>query len=149
MRCAIRVAILMSVICLVVPNVAEAQFNHSAWTWNPNASYWFRKCSFYGGGHQYVVYKPSYTRRWVFWYNPNTQVYWCACPTSYHPIYGIQVAQAGKFDLFILLIEKARVVENALFPQNIEDNIKTTMTAKDANGNDVSLNGLPSDLPSG
>jgi hypothetical protein len=113
------------------------------WEYNGQKNYYYRKCSFPAGGHQYVIYfknKPN----WIFWYNPDKEVYWCECPTVNHPQWG-QSVRNGK-DLFLVATTKARNIEDCVFP---DDNAGNFVNGKaiDKDGSEVSLGCPPPDLP--
>jgi hypothetical protein len=114
------------------------------WSYNAQKDYYYKKCSFPGGGYQYIIYyveKPE----WIYWYNPVKQVCWCACPTVKHPQWGRDVA-AGK-DLFLMATDKQRDPRDTTFPSDNGANFKTGATAKDNDGSDVNLGCPPTDLP--
>lgn len=56
---------------------------------------------------QVVVYNPTVSKNFVYWYNPETKKYWARCPTVNHPTHGKQV-KAGKDYWSILPAEKRK-----------------------------------------
>ncbi len=60
---------------------------------------------------QYVIYKPSKTKQFVYWYNPEKKTYWARCPTVKHPTYGQEVKK-GKDYWSILPQEKRKASLN-------------------------------------
>jgi hypothetical protein len=46
---------------------------------------------------QFVIYKPTKTRNYVYWYNPDTKKYWARCPTVNNPVYGSAVRNGKDF----------------------------------------------------
>src|SRR5262249_34292160 len=46
---------------------------------------------------QYVIYKPTVSKHYVYWYNPDTKKYWARCPTVNHPTYGKEVKQGKDY----------------------------------------------------
>jgi hypothetical protein len=118
---------------------------YSKWTYHPDKDYYYCKCSFPAGGYQYVIYyktKPN----WVYWFNPDKNVFWCACPTVNHPRWGNAISNGQ--DLFLLADTKARHVEDCEFPDPGDDGANFTKgKAKDKDGSDVDLGCPPTDLP--
>jgi hypothetical protein len=114
------------------------------WSYNPQKDYYYKKCSFSGGGHQYLIWCEDIPE-WIFWYNPVKEVCWCACPTRLHPRWGRDIAN-GK-DLFLLAIDKARSPRDTRLADDTPGNLKSGLTAKNAQGDDVALGCPPSDLP--
>ena len=115
------------------------------WSYNAGKDYYYKKCSFPAGSYQYIIFFKS-KPQWLYWYNPEKQVYWCACPTVNHPRWGDDV-QNGK-DLFLLASTKAGSIEETRFPSAGDDGANfTTGTAKDKDGSTVTLGCPPSDLP--
>ncbi|MDX1946709.1 MAG: hypothetical protein SFU86_15015 [Pirellulaceae bacterium] len=117
--------------------------DYSDWQYNAGKGYYYRKCSFPAGGHQYVVYYKS-RPQWVYWYNPGAQVFWSACPTINHPTWGNDIRN-GK-DLFLIAEVKGRNVEDCKFPMPTGANF-VPGKAKDKDGGDVALGCPPPDLP--
>jgi hypothetical protein len=115
------------------------------WSYNTGKGYYYKKCAFPAGGYQYIIFYKS-KPNWLYWYNPEKQVYWCACPTINHPQWGNDI-QNGK-DLFLMASVKAGNLEDARFPSAGEDGANfTTGSAKDKDGSTVTLGCPPSDLP--
>jgi hypothetical protein len=144
-RCCLAV-FLMASIEGAFPSGVEAQVTYAPnWSYNQQKGYFYKKCSFPAGGYQYLVYykeKPN----WVYWYNPATEVFWCACPTVNHPKWGEDIKN-GK-DLFLMASKKAKNLEDAEFPSAGDDgaNFKKGK-AKDKDGSSVDLSCPPPDLP--
>ena len=119
--------------------------SYSDWIYHAQKDYYYCKCSFPAGGYQYVIYyktKPN----WVYWFNPDKNVFWCACPTVNHPKWGDSIANGQ--DLFLIATTKARNVGDCEFPDPGDDGANFTKgKAKDKDGSDVDLGCPPTDLP--
>jgi hypothetical protein len=116
-----------------------------SWSYNPGKDYYYKKCTFPAGGYQYIIYYKS-KPNWLYWYNPEKQVFWCACPTVNHPRWGNDIRN-GK-DLFLMADVKAGEIEDARFPAAGDDGANfTTGSAKDKDGSSVALGCPPPDLP--
>jgi hypothetical protein len=82
-------------------NTKARQYYDKTWTYNKTANYHYKTYHFKVKKtdteykKQVVVYKPTVTKNFVYWYNPDTKKYWARCPTVNHPTYGKEVA-AGK-----------------------------------------------------
>lgn len=129
------------------PNVGAAQgrVTYGRWSRTQRGNY-TRTCTLPNGGVQYLILfveKPE----WVYWYNPSTQKYWCACPTTMHPDYGDQIERG--VDLFLMADVKASSIEETEFPRDAGANFVRGATAKDNNGANVNLGCPPTDLPPG
>lgn len=115
------------------------------WSYNDNRGYYYKRCTFPAGGYQYLIYyksKPS----WVYWYNPVSEVYWCACPTVRHSKWGNNIRNGE--DLFLIATTKAREIEDTEFPDEGDDGANFRKgSAKDKDGSTVNLNCPPPDLP--
>jgi len=129
---------------LFMCQTASAQVQYGDWKPTPGGNY-SRKCTFPGGGHQYIMCFPQ-KPDWVYWYNPKKQVYWCCCPTKRNPYFNNDVL-AGK-DQFLKAITPTGNIQTTVFPANANFNAGKT-TAKDIDGSDVDLGCPPSDLPPG
>lgn len=116
-----------------------------SWTYNNQKDYYYKKCTFPHGGYQYVCYYPD-KPSWVYWYNPDKQVYWCACPTVKNTYWGADVKK-GK-DLFLYAGTPAKSIKDCDFPDPGNDggNFHLGKT-KDKDGSDVELGCPPPDLP--
>jgi hypothetical protein len=73
------------------------------WTYNKTANYHY-KTYYYKPRptdttykQQIVVYKPTRTKNFVYWYNPDTKKYWARCPTVNHPTYGASVRRGEDY----------------------------------------------------
>ena len=97
---------------------AAAQVNYGSWQKSPKGNY-YRVCKFPKGGYQYLMLFPE-KPQWVYWYNPNTQVYWCCCPTIRHPQFGMD-ARAGK-DQFLMASKKTNDIKTTMFPDDAGPN---------------------------
>lgn len=133
--------------CLtLIPSRVAAQVTYDQdWSYNNQKDYYYKKCTFPAGGYQYLIFfkaKPQ----WVYWYNPGTQVFWCACPTVKHPQFGEDI-KAGK-DLFLMAKKKDKKIEDTEFPDPGDNgaNFKKGK-AKDKDGSEVDLTCPPPDLP--
>lgn len=77
------------------------QYYSRTWTYNKATSYHYKEYHFKVKKtdtvykKQVVVYKPTHSKHYVYWYNPDTKKYWARCPTVNHPTYGKDV-QKGK-----------------------------------------------------
>jgi hypothetical protein len=129
----------------VLPQPAFAQVKYDKeWSYNKDKGYYYKKCMFPKGGYQYLIYykeKP----KWVYWYNPDKEVFWCACPTVKHPKWGEDI-KAGK-DLFLEAKKKAKKLEDSEFPDGDDGANFKKGKAKDKDGSDVDLSCPPPDLP--
>lgn len=133
-------------VSLLQPTGGGGAVTYGPWQYNQQKAYYYRKCAFPAGGYQYVIYYKNTKPNWVYWYNPDKQVYWCACPTSSHPKWGNAIKQ-GK-DLFLVADKKARDVEDCDFPNPGDDGANFTKgRTKDKDGSDVDLGCPPDDLP--
>ena len=84
MRSTMHAVVLMTFAGLFVPSSANAQsYTYTAWYWSAQYSDYSSKCVSQNGYYFYVMYKPSFTKNYIFCYNPYRQRYWCACPTIY------------------------------------------------------------------
>ncbi len=119
---------------------------YSAWARHPAKGYNYRTCQLPSGGCQYLISYPD-NPNWIYWYNPSSKVFWCACPTVNHPDYGCQI-RSGQ-DLFLMASSKSSTINNTVFPDPGHNgaNFKPSTTAKDADGTTVALNSPPTDLP--
>lgn len=119
--------------------------SYSNWKYHAQKDYYYCTCSFPAGGYQYVIYyktKPN----WVYWYNPDKDVFWCACPTVNHPKWGTAISNGE--DLFLIATTKARNVGDCEFPDAGDDGANFTKgKAKDKDGSEVDLGCPPTDLP--
>jgi len=137
--------------CVARPNFGGVNTprggTYGNWMAHPSKPYSYRICRLPAGGHQYLI---SYNNNpnWVYWFNPATQVYWCACPTVNHPQFGNQVRNGQ--DLFLMAANKSSTIDDTQFPDPGLNgaNFKTSATAKDKDGSTVTLNTPPTDLPS-
>jgi len=125
-------------------NVGQGQVTYGAWQFNDAKGYYFRTCAFPAGANQYLICYPGKTQ-WVYWYNPASQVFWCACPTARHPEFGRAISQGQ--DLFLMASTKGRTLDDTTFPDNVGANLKKGVQAKDRDGSMVSLGCPPADLP--
>ena len=116
------------------------------WSSIPGKTYFARRCSFPGGGYQYLIFYPE-NPNWVYWYNPTVKVFWCACPTINHPICGNAVQNGQEF--FLMASSKGSTVENTQFsdPGINGANFKPSAQAKDQDGSIVNIDSVPDDLP--
>jgi len=128
----------------LAPAVSAQVTYDKNWSYNKDKGYYYKKCAFPRGGHQYLVYYKS-KPNWVYWYNPTTQVYWCACPTVNHPKWG-QDIKNGK-DLFLMATTKDRDLERTKFPDDANGANFKKGKAKDSDGSEVDLSCPPPDLP--
>jgi hypothetical protein len=150
MRSTMQAIVLMTFAGLLVPSSANAQsYTYTTWYWSTEYSYYYRKCTFETGYYFYAIYKPSFTKNYIFCYNPYKKRYWCACPTIYHPSFTVR----GNFiSIFISItnIDDAITVENSAIPDNPSANTKNEVPMKNANGEPVAkLGSMPTDLPAG
>lgn len=107
--------------------------------------YYYRTCSFPAGGYQYLLWYPE-KPGWVYWYNPEARVIWCACPTVRNAKWGDDIRNGD--DLFLLATTKSRQVNDCVFPDAGNDGANFTKgRAKDNNGSTVDLGCPPPDLP--
>ncbi len=112
----------------------------------PSKEYYYRECTFPAGAHQFLIYYKDRKPNWVYWYNPEKQVFWRACPTIKHPKWGNDIRN-GK-DLFLVATDKAREVDDCEFPDAGGDGANFGKgKAKDRDGSDVNLGCPPPDLP--
>lgn len=119
--------------------------SYTSWKYNPEKNYYYSKCKFPAGGYQYVIYKKS-KPYWVYWYNPQKKVYWCACPTKYHPTWGDEIRRGE--DLFLMASVKSSSIEGCTFPSVGTNKSKFKAgKATDDDGSTVDLGCPPSDLP--
>ncbi|MDX1947958.1 MAG: hypothetical protein SFU86_21345 [Pirellulaceae bacterium] len=125
-------------------NQAGGNVEYGDWAYNGAKGYYYRRCSFPAGGHQYVIYYPNRTQ-WVYWYNPEREVIWCACPTVNHPTWGDDI-RAGK-DLFLMATVKGRNADDCEFPNPGDGDKFVTGQATDKDGSKVNLGCPPPDLP--
>ena len=124
---------------------ASAQVDYGPWQQTARGNY-YRVCMFPAGGHQLLILFPS-KPQWVYWYNPDKQVYWCCCPTIKHPSFGSDAANG--VDQFLMATTKSNKIEDTEFPDDAGPNFKSNAKAKDKNGQDVTLGCPPPDLPPG
>lgn len=124
-------------------NVQPGQVTYGDWQRTDRGNY-IRSCTLPGGARQYLCLSPG-KPEWVYWYNPATQQFWCACPTTRHPDFGGQIA-AGR-DLFLMATRKAGTIDDTVFPDNAGANFKQGVSAKDADGTSVPLGCPPTDFP--
>ena len=150
MRSTMHAVVLMTFAGLFVPSSANAQsYTYTAWYWSAQYSYYYRKCTFENGYYFYAMYKPSFTKNYIFCYNPYRQRYWCACPTIYHPSFNISSTFISIF-IVITNVNDATTVENSAIPDNPSANTQNKVGMKNANGEPVAtLNSMPTDLPAG
>lgn len=133
-------------LCFAATSLAQAQgVQYGPWQQTAKGNY-LRKCTLPAGGYQYLCVFPE-KPEWVYWYNPATQKFWCACPTIQHPDFGRDIA-AGK-DLFLMATKKDATIDQTVFPADPGANFKSNPTAKDRDGTDVPLGCPPTDLPPG
>lgn len=144
-RVGLRLCALVFGLVLVSAAPATAQVKYGPWEKTAEGNF-FRRCTFPAGGHQYLILVKD-NPQWVFWFNPETQVFWCACPTVRHPEFAKDVKE-GK-DQFLMAIKKSNALSKVEFPPEPGKNFKPNATAKDRNGKSVDLSCPPIDLPPG
>ena len=118
---------------------------YGPWSYHETKGYYYRPCYFPAGGHQYLIYYHRAKPNWVYWFNPEKRIFWCACPTVLHPSWGDDI-RAGK-DLFLLAGVKARNVGDCEFPRPNDLGDFVTGSATDQDGSTVNLDCPPPDLP--
>jgi hypothetical protein len=80
---------------------------YGKWKFHTAKKYYYREYYFKSNPddskykHQYVIYKPSMSKSWVYWYNPQSKKYWARCATVNHSVLGNDV-KAGA-DIWCLL----------------------------------------------
>lgn len=136
---------LASLWLVTTPSQASAQVTYDKdWSYNQNKDYYYKYCAFPQGGYQFLIYYKS-RPQWVYWYNPVKKVFWCACPTVNHPVFGVAI-QNGE-DLFLVATTPARNREDCVFPNVGKGENFKKGKAKDKDGSDVDLSCPPPDLP--
>jgi hypothetical protein len=127
-------------------NQPGGQVTYGPWKVHPQKGYHYRVCTFPAGGYQYIIYYKETKPHWIYWYNPEKSLFWCACPTATHPQWG-EAIQNGS-DLFLIAITKAGSVEDCEFPDPGDDGANFVKgKAKDQDGSEVDLGCPPPDLP--
>lgn len=144
-RVGLRLCALVFGLVLVSAAPATAQVKYGPWEKTAEGNF-FRRCTFPAGGHQYLILVKD-NPQWVFWFNPETQVFWCACPTVRHPDFARDVKEGKK--QFLMAIKKASALGQVEFPAEAGKNFKATARVKDKDGTTVELTPPPSDLPAG
>jgi hypothetical protein len=130
---------------LAVPVTANAQdvTYDSQWSYNSGKEYYYKRCYFPSGAHQYLVCYPQ-KRDWVYWFNPQTRKFWAACPTTSHPQWGDQVKNGA--DLFLMATKKSGNIQDCRFPDPGPDGANfQSGTATDTDGSQVALGCPPTD----
>jgi hypothetical protein len=151
MRSIIRIVAVAVFAGLFVPRAASAQsYNYTGWAWNPDASYYYRKCTFVNSNiYFYVIYKPSFTKNYVFCYNPYRRRYWCVCPTRNHPKFNVNERFIDIF-IAILNVSDANTVENSALPDDPVSNQNQSTQLKNAVGEPIGkISNMPTELPPG
>jgi hypothetical protein len=117
MRAVQRLFLVAGLVAAAGPGLTQAQTAsqrqfYSAWRFSQSKGYYF--CSYYykvektdvAYKEQYVIYKPSRTKEWVYWYNPETKKYWARCATKFHPTLGDDVKKGA--DIWCILPDRAK-----------------------------------------
>jgi len=79
------------------------QYYDKTWTHDKDKNYYYKTFHYKAKAtdkeyrKQYVIYKPSVTKNFVHWYNPDTKKYWARCPTVNHPDYGKEVKRGKDY----------------------------------------------------
>src|SRR5262249_34895541 len=87
---------LLAILPAAYAQVGKRQF-YSNWQHIREKNYYMRTYYYKSGPNdfayrtQYVIYKPSLSKEWVYWYNPETKKFWARCATKNHPMYGADV----------------------------------------------------------
>jgi hypothetical protein len=93
------------------------QVYSKSWTHNRSRGYYFKIYNYRptrGAGtyqRQYMVYKPTRTREWVYWYNPQTKKYWARCPTIRNAAYGARIRMGAELWSFLPDTKKKRKLD--------------------------------------
>lgn len=145
----IRFVLGWTITSLILTLTASAQSrvdaNYQAkWNYSKAKKYAYKKVTFRNSKHyQYLIY--SNDRQWIYWFNPTTKKFWCACPTKHHQKYGGIIK--GGSDLFLVATKKAPTLKETVFPQK-RLVFEGTPQTKDVNGKVLYLGcPAPDDLP--
>jgi hypothetical protein len=148
------VLLLAGLFSLNAARAPKRQYYDKSWEYQKDKkyytkTYYYRPTKGYTGKpkHQYIVYKPSRSKNWVYWYNPEKKKYWARCPTRNHPVYGAKVKD-GKDYWSMLPNEKKK---GNLDDIDDEDWGKAQNNSPPIPGNDddETIQCPPSDLPRG
>lgn len=115
---------------------------YGPWRRDADTGLYTRTCHLPGGGYQLLVFwegRPD----WIFWYNPAKGLYWCACPTESHPLFGNRIT-AGETLFLVCQVKSQRLSQVVLQP---ESETSSQMSAANSKGENVDLDNVPSDKP--
>lgn len=82
---------------------AQRQKYATGWQHKPEGGYYYKKYEYKVKPtdkeykYQYVIYKPSRTKEYVYWYNPESRKYWARCATVHHKTCGKEVKMGADF----------------------------------------------------
>lgn len=124
----------------------QPSVTYGPWQKSCDKPYYHRICQLPAGGHQYLLYYPQ-NPGWIYWFNPTSQKFWCACPTTQHPTFGGAVANGQ--DFFLPAGTKGSTLGNTTFPDPGANgaNFNPNASVKDVNGSSITISDAPSDLP--
>ncbi len=79
------------------------QFYEGRWIYDPVKKHYYQRY-FYKVSPtdkayhvQLIVYNPTVSRDWVYWYNPDTEKFWGRNATCHHPDYGVKVSSGTDY----------------------------------------------------